>query len=323
MKNVICIPFAWDETMKSSVNISSAVCESTGICFMKRGWRGGGGYATYLKNVCVACFSAKRNNPSDEVVFATNLMRDSLPAEMKRVLESESIKIMTIPFNEFRFDNNYTWGLAFYKLCVLKHLSEMEYSNICYLDADVYVQGNFHYIWKESEKKVLLYDINHGLQVEHYKEICEQFKEFLGKTEYLTHYGGEFFSATRDKAKRFIAECEKIFNEMQDKQFYTDKGDEFIVSIAANRMPGEIKNAGAYIYRFWTGLSFRLISSCYTRILALHLPAEKERGMVRVYNRYVRKGILPRSKKVWALCHITSCRLKTAFDIVASKILNR
>lgn len=199
----------------------------------------------------------------------------------------------------------------------------MEFDNICYLDVDVYVQGSFQYIWQESKRKILLYDTNHGLQVENYRTICEQFKEFLRDEEYLTHYGGEFFSAKKEAAKRFIAECERIFDEMQERKFCTDKGDEFIVSIAANRMAGEIKNAGAYIYRFWTGLSFRLISTCYTRIVVLHLPAEKERGMVRLYDKYVKKGRIPQNKKVWELCHLTSWRIKIACDIVMPKVINR
>ena len=40
---------------------------------------------------------------------------------------------------------------------------------------------------------------------------------------------------------------------MLQKNFITTKGDEFILSLAANEMRESIKNAGAYIYRFWTG----------------------------------------------------------------------
>lgn len=65
---------------------------------------------------------------------------------------------------------------------------------------------------------------------------------------------------------------------MIQKKFQTSKGDEFIISLVAAEMPEYIKNAGAYIYIFWTEAAFRLISTCYeyNKILILHLPAEKE-----------------------------------------------
>ena len=41
------------------------------------------------------------------------------------------------------------------------------------------------------------------------------------------------------------------------------KGDEFILNLTVNEMKEIIKNAGAYICRFWTGLDFWLVSTCY------------------------------------------------------------
>ena len=57
----------------------------------------------------------------------------------------------------------------------------------------------------------------------------------------------------------------------------------------------------AYIYRFWTGASFRLVSTCYqyNRIIVLHVPAEKEKGMKKLYERYIQKGIVPADRIVW------------------------
>lgn len=86
---------------------------------------------------------------------------------------------------------------------------------------------------------------------------------------------------------------------MLQKNFITTKGDEFILSLAANEMRESIKNAGAYIYRFWTGAGFRLISTCYeyNRITILHLPAEKEQGMLKIYDKYIKIGKIPVDEK--------------------------
>ena len=61
------------------------------------------------------------------------------------------------------------------------------------------------------------------------------------------------------------------------------------------------KNAGADIYRIWTGAGFRLISTSYeyNRITILHLPAEKEQGMLKIYDKYIKIGKIPVDEKVW------------------------
>lgn len=101
----------------------------------------------------------------------------------------------------------------------------------------------------ELKDNILLYDINHGLNVKDYEIIVEEFNRF-GIDSYITHYGGEFFGACRNNAILFIDECKLIFEDMQKKNFVTTKGDEFILSIAAYRKREIVKNAGAYIYRF-------------------------------------------------------------------------
>lgn len=82
-----------------------------------------------------------------------------------------------------------------------------------------------------------------------------------------------------------MALAERIYEEMVRKEFKTSKGDEFILSLAANEMKEIIKNAGAYICRCWTGLDFWLVSTCYeyNKVLILHLPAEKEKGLLKLY----------------------------------------
>ena len=227
-----------------------------------------------------------------------------MPDEIVGILKRD------IPYDEFCFPAEYTWSLAFYKLCVLKHLCAEGFEKLIYLDTDVYIQGNLESIWREVEQKILLYDINHGLEVEDYKGLCCEVNNFVwGGTNthsYITHYGGEFFSSNHKNAVQFVTYAEKIFDEMIRKKFQTSKGDEFIVSLAADEMSECIKNAGAYIYRFWTGATFRLVSTCYeyNKVLILHLPAEKEKGMLRLYSNYIRKGRVPSEQKVWKICRL-------------------
>ena len=312
MKNkIICIPFAYVKYMQSGENVFSTEDQ--------RCW-------VYLKNACVALVSAKYYNEEADVVLATNLSEEQLPEEIRDVLKNTNIQIINIPYDEFKFPAEYTWSLAFYKLCVLKYFCEMGFEKIVYLDTDVYVQGNFEFIWKEIENKILLYDINHGLGVEDYRSFCNEVEQFLDVAGdiYITHYGGEFFASNYMNAVRFISCAEKVFDSMKQKKFQTCKGDEFIVSLVANSMLESVKNAGAYIYRFWTGTRFRLVSTCYeyNSVLILHLPAEKERGMLRLYSKYVKHGNIPeKNEYVWKICRLRHRTFLDYLGYLGSRLL--
>ena len=274
-----------------------------------------------MKNCCVALLSAKLNNPNSDVALVTNI---DLPKKYREFLSKNNILIFLESFDRFVFSDNYAWGLAFYKLCALsKIIEKYHYEYYAYLDSDVYIQGDFSVIWEECKQNILMYDINHGLQVPHYREIIEEFKSFFGEEKLLTHYGGEFFAANKKDATSFIEECLKIFDKMIKDNFVTKKGDEFIISIVASKFRDKIKNAGAYIYRFWTG-SFFLVSTNYrfNQISILHLPAEKMNGMIKIYNRFISKSRLPKKEKVWSLCHLKKPCFKVRIKLIIIRIRN-
>ena len=254
----------------------------------------------------MACVSAKKNcKDNTDVALVTNI---DVPTEYKKVLEQNGVKILRYNFDKFKFDGKYTWSLAFYKLCTLYHATEeLDYDNYAFMDSDVYVQTEFSDIWKECEHKILLYDICHGLQTEDYQRFLKEVSEFTGKEALgITHYGGEFFAANKDNAKMFVVECLDIYRKMMEKQFKTSCGDEFITSLAAAKLEGNIRNAGAYIYRYWTR-RFHLMSTNYqyNPVAVLHVPQEKDFGMIRIFDKYVSRGILPSQKKVWRMLHLS------------------
>lgn len=262
--------------------------------------------------------------------MATNLRKTDIPEEYLRVLDAAGVEIREIPFDSFRFRGDYLWALAFYKLCALKHFcSRDDWDCFCYMDSDVYCQANFDPIWKECERNILLYDINHGLQAEHYRRFCEEVREFGKNNELITHFGGEFFAASNKLGKEFCRRAEEIYREMIARDFVTTKGDEFILSLAAHSMRAHVKNAGAYIFRFWSGFFFRLVSTCFQAngVLALHLPAEKKQGILRIYDSFIKKGKIPKNKTVWKICRLTRVpfvdRIKKLLYPFAVKILRR
>lgn len=303
MKNLFFVPFAFDEKKMTGVNVTSNALK------------------VYLKNLCVSLISAKKTNPNIDVALVSNV---NIPPEYEKLLLENQVLIYTEPFDAFAFANDYPWCLAYYKLCALeKMVTKYDYDNYIYTDADVFVQKSLDKVFLELRDNILMYDINHGLYVRDYVQIMEEFNRF-GVDTYITHYGGEFFGASRENARLFAQQCKAIFDEMQSRNFVTAKGDEFISTIAAHRLRGMVKNAGAYIYRFWTG-DFYLVSTCYkfNEIAILHLPAEKQDGMLKLYNYFVRHNAFPSKEKVHKICHLTHQPLKAKVRGFVKKLLGR
>lgn len=296
MKNIIFIPFAFKNGYKGGVNISIRTSP----------------FDTYLKNCCVSCISARKNcGRETDVALITNI---DVPEPYNTILTGAGVQILKYEFDNFNFNADYSWSLAFYKLNALYHaVEDLSYDNFAYMDSDVYVQSDFCNIWKECSKNILLYDICHGLQVKDYRELIQEINEFTGENSIgLTHYGGEFFAANKQNAKHFVQECLDIYREMLRKSFQTSHGDEFITSLAASHM-NCIRNAGAYIYRYWTG-AFRLISTNYqfNPVTVLHVPAEKNHGMLRIFDNFIVYDKFPTQKIVWRILHISHPSWKVA-----------
>ena len=151
----------------------------------------------------------------------------------------------------------------------------------------------------------------------------KEFQDF-GVSSYITHYGGEFFAASYDNAQKFIIECSSIYRQMIANNFITTSGDEFIISIAAHRCKNKIKNAGAYIFRFWTN-SFYLVSTCYkfNPVPILHLPGEKNKAILKIFKRYVKHDKFPRKKQVHRLCHLNKPSIETIIKQIVKKLLHK
>lgn len=276
----------------------------------------------YMKNVCVSAISAKANaGEKADVMVISNI---ELPEPYLSLIKSHGINFERCPFDKFNFGSEtksgrkVRWQLAYYKLCSLAHCAKKhEYSYYCFLDSDVFVQRSFDRIWADAKYNIMLYDVNEpstGYMV-------TEMQNYLGDKRPLPHYGGEFFAASSELTLRFIAECEKIFVDMINADFISDNGDEFITSIAADRLKINVKNAGAYIHRYWTG-AYRLVCNDFDKnnITILHVPAEKEQGILKIYTKYISKKQFPNNKTVWDLLHLYRPSMRVRFGLFLRRV---
>lgn len=191
--------------------------------------------------------------------------------------------------------------MAFYKLCALKYVSEMDYENVLLIDTDTYIQRNLNDVWKESRYNILLYDISRGLYNRDYRTFAEEAQAFLESGEYLTRWGGEFIAGNRELIRALIRRCERIYDRMRQEKFKTINGDEFVLSIAAWEMRDRVKNAAAYVFRYWTAYRWHYVCSNYASnpVCVLHCPREKNHGFLRLFRWMERHEHLPRICKVY------------------------
>ena len=277
----------------------------------------------YMKNCSVACLSARANAGNDtDVMLVTNI---EIQEPYYSLLNSNGVIIKQCPFDCFNFGASYTWSLAFYKLCAMYHISrECDYDFLCYLDADVYVQGTFEYVWQEAKQHIMLFDLGHGLHIKQYSNVMAETHEFLCNDINITQYGGEFVAAAREDAILLSDVCLSIYKEMLDRNITTKQGDEFILSIAASRLKEKIKHAGAYTFRFHTG-EFRISPARYkfNPVSVLHVPNEKEIGFLKIFKYYEKHGKCPDNKVVWRWLHLVHPSFKTVCRLIKRKITSK
>jgi len=247
----------------------------------------------YLKNIFVSLLSAKFNNPHDDVALVCNI---SLPERFEHLFHENNIQILYVEFTSFVMPADFHWALAFYKLCAYDWVvANTEYDKYMMIDADTVSVRSFDDIWEEANYGLLLYNINHSYSHKD-RKIIQNTYDKLYKTENknIIHYGGEFICSKRSNVGAFLSECKSVYTLMEESNFTVDTtiGDEALISIAASHF--KIIEAGAYIYRYWTG-SFYLVSTNYINnpVCIWHLPSEKKYGMLYLFEYILKNRKLP------------------------------
>lgn len=296
MKNLIFCAFAFKEGFQTSLQTQ----KKAGSDVTKM----------YLKNIFVALTSAKMYNPNDDVCLVTNC---DLPSEWQARMDAAHLMVKKVPFDTFEIPKEFPWALAFYKLCALKAMTEQggEYDHILLMDADTYTTRPYDELMKEADYGVMLFPVGHSFNHSDREIIRKDFLKFFPKEASflnIVHYGGEFVAGNVAALRAYISYCQKVYDKLKDEAYQMEAhaGDETVWSIAAALYKQDSGNAiieaGAYIYRFWTG-SFYLTSTVTVSnpVCIWHIPNEKETGFVRLYNYYLKHQAFPETEKAIAV----------------------
>lgn len=285
MKNLIFCAFAFKEGFSTSKQTEKEASLDT--------------TQMYLKNIFVSLVSAKRHNPEDDVCLVTNYQ---LPKEWEERFKEEELLVCNVLFHTFEVPNQFPWALAFYKLCALKAMVDQNnYDHILMMDADTFTTRNYEELWEESDFGVMLYSVGHDFHHSDREIIRRDFMRYFpeeAEKSNIVHYGGEFVAGKTEYLRSYLSYCEIVYQKIKDAEYAMEEnaGDETIWSIAAVLAKKQINiiEAGAYLYRFWTG-DFYLVSTVTVSnpVCIWHIPNEKETGFLTLYQYYKRKKRFP------------------------------
>lgn len=291
--------FANNETANTGVNIKNIAARRD----------------IYYKNIVVALVSAKKNNPTCDVALVSN---QDVPPQYNDVLSRNNIIVINCPFESFRFADDYPWALAYYKLCALKKVLDFGYDHYLMIDSDVFVQNDIKMLWNWTSDYLVMFDT--GETTERWQN---EMHLFLNNNTFVTHWGGEFIAGSKKILKTFIALCEAVYNKMTEISFKTIHGDEFIESIAILNNDIRIKHADMFMYRFWTRTDYRVKTVLPVGgISVLHVPAEKEHGMLEIYKYLSSNDRIPSQKRAQRMLHVHTPTISVRIKLLLDRVIN-
>lgn len=310
MKNLIINAFAFKEDYQTSLQIGGKA-DNTLINL-------------YMKNIFVSLKSAKLKNPQDEVMLLTNR---PVPGEFAALFDENDIRVQVIAFDDFLLPARFVWSLAFFKLCALSYAVRcLDYERVLLLDADTVTVHSYEELWREADYGVMLFPVGHSF-CHRDREIIR--KDFQGlypeKDLNIVHYGGEFVCGRREHLRKFVKECENVYNTLKEQGFSVagNAGDETVLSIAAAFMGG-VTDAQAYIYRYWTNEFYLVSTNTVNNPVAVwHVPDEKKQGFLYLYEFYRKKGVFPDAKRLAEIFGIVKARRPFNYFTLRRKVLGK
>ena len=251
-----------------------------------------GGVNSYLKSCYVSLKTAKLLNPQSSVVLVTNKV---LPDAFKSLFLSASIEIEYLNLNTYKMPSNFKWEYAFYKLEALAHMVECDkYENILALDTDTYVSGNLDKLWEECKYDVpLLLPLDVECSSPVRKAIINDYLQLYGEKYPVVQIGGEFIAGSRQTLQIFSNKLLILYQQIRTNGFKISEssGDEALISMV---MAKENYNcARAFVGRYWGRRAYYNVSSDWVWTPIWHLPAEKNYGLIKMFEYLVDKKNMP------------------------------
>ncbi len=94
-------------------------------------------------------------------------------------------------------------------------------------------------------------------------------------------WGGEFVCGDTSSLRLLLEGCDVVYARMNDLGVFSERGDEFLLYVSANRVGFPAVPANGYVHRIWTGRYYT--PSRHESYAVLHLPQEKNYAFPRAW----------------------------------------
>lgn len=266
----------------------------------------------YLKNAIVSLSSAEEFNPDAVCILICNF---EIPEHLRKVAEKANIQIHTVSFGKYESKKEFQWSITQYKFDAIEYVLKLMKEEDCMLllDSDTVCTRKLDELFSEAANSLVLYPTAHSYFQTKRAEIRYNYRKIYHvDNDNLIHYGGEFFAGNKKQMEKLLNACSQAIQCARETENLKPWDDEHILSIAADRFLRDcVYPANAYIFRYWTN-QFYLVSTnyYYDPVCIWHLPAEKNFGMLILYDYFEKNGSFPDVRKMAKIVGFPSIQYK-------------
>lgn len=250
----------------------------------------------YYKNMINLYQLAKINklkNNTSLILFSNN----EIPNKFKKRFDELNVEII-IRDNNHIPPSGYSnmWEGTFFYLDAIEYFSKvLEKEDILIMiDPDCIISRDLTPVLDIINlKEVVMYKLDYpfeycqnGLSRKEMKNII---MEEINKDVNPSFFGGEFYGFKGNVIKNISESLEEAW-EMSLNRFYNNKTyfktEEHIFTYIFYKLSYESGNANRFIKRIWTAPSYSNVERDDLDYIIWHLPAEKDRGLIKIYNKF-------------------------------------
>lgn len=273
----------------------------------------------YYKNM-INCFETININKVENKVKLILFTNEDIPEVFKNRFDELHVSVV-IKENNHIPPKGYTsmWQGTFFYLDSVKYLQTiLQKEDIVFIiDPDCLVIKDFTPIVDKIKiDGILNYRVDYPFEYSQNGLSRSELKKIILEETNIdinpVIFGGEFYGIKGDNIITISKELDKAW-EISLKRFYEKKEyfktEEHIFTYVFYKLSYAYGNANTYLKRIWTSPSYNNVNKSDIDYIIWHLPAEKKRGLMQIYNLYLKDNN--------KLKNING----TTYDIVFGKVL--
>ncbi|MDY2883006.1 MAG: hypothetical protein SOT71_10175 [Romboutsia timonensis] len=225
----------------------------------------------------------------------------NIPDEFKNIFNELEVEVILSQNNHLPPEGySDMWQGTFFYIDAIEYYSKIMNNDdiLIMLDPDCIVLKDFSPILKKIQNdKVLNYQLyypieqsQNGLSMLELSNILKDESDVEAVPEV---YGGEIYGFSGSIINRFSKELELAWN-MSIRRFNENKTyfktEEHIFTYVFYKLSYIKGNANEFIKRIWTAPIYRNVEKDDDKYIIWHLPAEKNRGLIKIYKKYLKNN---------------------------------